>query len=293
VLAQQLTNGVVLGAVYCLFAMGFNLIFGVVHVINLLYGVYFALGAYLALLFQTRFGMPLLAVLLLAAGATGVTAALVDTVLLVRLRGRDGRYLSSLIITMGAAAFFYSLLSLVVGVEPLRFPVEAFIATTFRLGLVRISGAQILILALTPALAGALFVWLRLSRRGVAVRAAADNERAALLMGIDPARMTLMVSFLAGSLAGFAGILTGLNLGAIQPYMGETMMLRGFTIVILGGLGSLAGAAVAGLGLGVAEILIAGYGSSLYREVATFALLLLTLWLFPSGLSRQASGKRI
>src|SRR5690606_8025355 len=129
-----------------------------------------------------------------------------------------------------------------------------------------------------------LFYLLKYSKWGVAMRAAADNERASLLMGINPTMVTLGVSFLAGALAGTAGMLIGLNFNAVQPYMGEFMMLRGFAVVIIGGLGSLLGAAIAGLGLGVLEILAAAYGSSLYREVITFSLLLLTLWVFPGGL---------
>src|SRR5690606_35246855 len=113
---------------------------------------------------------------------------------------------------------------------------------------VTITGIQIAILLLAPVLIGLLFYLLKYSKWGVAMRAAADNERASLLMGINPTMVTLGVSFLAGALAGTAGMLIGLNFNAVQPYMGEFMMLRGFAVVISGGLGSLLGAAIAGLG---------------------------------------------
>jgi branched-chain amino acid transport system permease protein len=291
-LAQQLINGLVLGAIYCLFSIGFNLIFGVIHVINLVYGVYFAMGAYVALVLSTGLGLPFFAVLPAVICVVGILAAVIDWLLLTPLKGRDGRYLASLIITMGGALFLYSVLSAFFGVESRRFPTDFGPSSLFQIGCVSITGIQVAILMLAPILIGTLFYILKFCRWGIAMRAAADNERASLLMGINPATVTLGVSFLAGALAGTAGMLIGLNFNAVQPYMGEFMMLRGFAIVIIGGLGSLPGAAIAGLGLGVLEILTAAYGSSLYRDVITFSLLLLTLWVFPSGLVKQINARR-
>jgi branched-chain amino acid transport system permease protein len=291
-LAQQLINGLVLGGIYCLFSIGFNLIFGVIHVINLIYGVYFAVGAYTALVLCTQFDLPFYTVLPLVCILVGLFAAIIDWLVLLPLRNRDGRYLASLIITMGCSLFFYAAISMIFGVEARRFPFDFGPSFLIRPAGVTITGIQLVILVLVPFLVAGLFCLLKYSRWGIAIRAAADNELATLLMGIRPGAVTIGVSFLAGALAGAAGMLIGLNFNAIQPYMGESMMLRGFAIVIIGGLGSLPGAAIAGVGLGVAEILTAAYGSSLYREVITFSLLLLTLWIFPSGLVRQVNARR-
>ena len=291
-LVQQLLNGLSLGAIYCLFAVGFNLIFGVAHVINLVYGVYFALGAYVGIVLSTHLGLPFIPTIVAAACIVGVIAASVDWLLLAPLKGRSGRYLASLIMTMGGALFFYSLLTIQFGIEVQRFPANFGPTGILHLGPIIVTGVQVSILVLTPILVAGLFYFLRVSRWGVAIRAAADNERASLLMGIDPMKVILGVSFLAGALAGVAGMLIGLNFDAVQPYMGETMMLRGFAVVIIGGLGSLPGAAIAGIGLGIIEILMAAYGSSLYRDVMTFSLLLMTLWVFPGGLVKQAKVMR-
>jgi branched-chain amino acid transport system permease protein len=291
-LAQQLVNGLVLGAIYCLFSIGFNLIFGVLHAINLAYGVYFALGAYVALVLSTHAGLPFFVVLPAVICIVGVMAAIIDWLLLMPLKGREGRYLASLIITMGGSLFLYSVLSGIFGTESLRFPADFGPSMLFRIGGASITGVQVTILVLAIVLVGVLFYLLNYCRPGIAIRAAADNERASLLVGIDPVTVTLGVSFLAGALAGTAGMLIGLNFNAVQPYMGEVMMLRGFAVVIIGGLGSLPGAAIAGVGLGVLEIMMAAYGSSLYRDVMTFSLLLLTLWFFPSGLVKQINARR-
>lgn len=291
-LAQQLLNGLVLGTIYCLFSIGFNLIFGVLHVINLVYGVYFAIGAYAALVLATTFGLPFIAVVPAVVCVVGLIAAAIDWVVLTPLKGRDGRYLASLIITMGAALFLYSVLAHAFGVEARRFPNDFGPSALYRFGNISITGVQIAILAISPLLIGGLVYFLRYSRWGIAIRAAADNERASLIVGINPTLITLGVSFLAAALSATAGMLIGLNFNAVQPYMGEFMMLRGFAIVIIGGLGSLPGAAIAGLALGIMEILTSAYGSSLYREVLTFALLLLTLWVFPNGLVKQINARR-
>jgi branched-chain amino acid transport system permease protein len=112
------------------------------------------------------------------------------------------------------------------------------------------------------------------------------------LMGVNPLLVTLAVSFISGAIGGIAGVLIGLNFNAIQPYMGEQMMLRGFSVIIIGGLGDLRGALVAGLLLGLIEVLAGGYLSSSLRDAIAFALLVATLWVRPIGLFGRAAAKR-
>ena len=111
-------------------------------------------------------------------------------------------------------------------------------------------------------------------------------------MGIDTARAAAAVSWVSGALAGAAGVLIGLNFNAIHPYMGEEMMLRGFVVVILGGLGRIGGAVAAGLLLGVVEVLTAGYIASGMKEAVAFLLLVAVLWVRPAGLFGRASAAR-
>ena len=138
----------------------------------------------------------------------------------------------------------------------------------------------------------ALLALVRGSRIGLAIRAVAENPDAASLMGINGALMLRVVSFLSGAIGGAAGVLVGLNFNAIQPFMGEHMMLRGFAVIIVGGLGDLRGALLAGLLLGLAEVLTAAYLSSTLKDMIAFALLVATLWFRPLGLFGRAAAKR-
>ena len=157
---------------------------------------------------------------------------------------------------------------------------------------VRVTQAQLLILAATGILVAGLLALLRRSRLGLALRAMAEQPDAAALMGIDTGRAAMLVSFLSGTLAGAGGVLIGLNFNAIQPFMGEAMMLRGFVVIIVGGLGDVRGALIAGLALGVIEVLTAGFLSSNLTEAVAFMILVAVLWTRPQGLFGLATVRR-
>ncbi len=290
-LAQQLVNGVLLGATYALFALGFTLMFGVLRVINLTYGFYFSAGALLAL-WMTRAGVPIWAALPLAAIGAGCIAVVLDWVLLTRLRRIRAPELSSLMVTLGGVLALYSVLTSWLGPDIRRLPPGIVSADAFHIGDIRITTAQILILAATAVLVGALLALMHGTRLGLAIRAMAEKPDAAQLMGIDTERVAALVSFISGCLAGAGGVLIGLNFNAVQPYMGEAMMLRGFVVVIVGGLGDIRGALLAGLALGVIEVMTAGYVSSELKDAVAFLILVAVLWTRPSGLFGRAVIRR-
>jgi branched-chain amino acid transport system permease protein len=293
-LAQQFVNGIISGAIYALFALGFTVMFGVMRVINLTYGLYFSAGALLALLAVTALGWPLYLAIPAAVLAAGSLALVVDHMLLEPLRRARAPELASLMVTLGATLVFYSLLAspLVLGTEIRRFPAGIIGADALEFLSVRVSLTQLLILVTTLVAVVGLTFLMGHTRLGLAVRAIAENPDAAQLMGIDQAWHLHFVSFLSGALAAMAGILIGLNFNAIQPYMGETMMLKGFAVIIIGGLGNIRGAVLAGFFLGVAETLTAGYVASSLKDAVGFLLLVLTLWFRPTGLFGQATGRR-
>ncbi len=290
-LAQQLVNGVLLGATYALFALGFTLMFGVLRVINLTYGFYFSAGALLAL-WLTQSGAPIWLALPAAAVGAGCIAVVCDWILLSRLRRIQAPELSSLMVTLGGVLALYSALTSWLGPDIRRLPPSVISAEAFHLGEVRITTAQILILAATTVLVGALLALMRGTRLGLAIRAMAEKPDAAQLMGIDTGRAAALVSFISGCLAGAGGVLIGLNFNAIHPYMGETMMLRGFVVIIVGGLGDIRGALLAGLALGVIEVMTAGYVSSGLKEAVAFLILVAVLWTRPNGLFGRAVMRR-
>ncbi|WP_395664287.1 branched-chain amino acid ABC transporter permease [Methylocella sp.] len=290
-LAQQIVNGLVAGSAYALFALGFTLMFGVLRIVNLTYGFYFSLGAYVAL-FLTRAGLPFGLALPAAAAATGVVAVALDFVFLARLRAREAPELASLMVTLGATLLLYSAMTALLGSEIRRFPPGLADAAPFVIGPATISPAQLAILAAAFLFALGLILVLRATKTGLAMRAMAENPEAAELMGMDTGAVMRRVSFLCGAIAGASGVLVGLLYNAITPYMGEAMALKGFAVIILGGLGDVAGALIAGLVIGLAEALTAGFVSSLYKDAVGFLLLVLTLWARPQGLFGRAAARR-
>lgn len=290
-LAQQLVNGLLLGATYALFALGFTLTFGVLRVINLTYGFYFTAGAFVAW-YLARAGAGLALALPASAVAAGGIAVVLDALLLTRLRRARADELASLMVTLGAVLALYAGMTALLGADIRRLPPDVLGSAAIALGPVRVTQAQLLILGAAAVLAGGL-VWLvRFSRIGLGIRAVAENPEAAGLMGIDAARIAVLVSFVSGALAGAGGVLIGLAFNAIHPYMGEQMMLRGFVVVILGGLGDIFGALLAGLLLGVVEVLTAAYLASGLKEAVAFALLVLVLWTRPAGLFGRPPARR-
>src|SRR4051812_28938259 len=290
--AQQLVNGVLLGATYALFTLGFTLMFGVLRVINLTYGFYFSAGALIALWLVRSLGWPIAAALPGAAIASGLIAVVLDWLLLSRLRRVRAPELASLMVTLGGVLALYSALTAWLGPDIRRLPPDAISAEAFHIGDIRVTAAQLLILGATAILVAALILLLRRTKLGLAIRAMAEKPDAAQLMGIDVARAAATVSFLSGALAGAGGVLIGLNFNAIHPYMGETMMLRGFVVIIVGGLGDIRGALIAGLALGIIEVMTAGYIDSGLKEAVAFLILVAVLWTRPSGLFGRAVIRR-
>ncbi len=286
--AQQLANGLVLGATYALFALGFTLMFGVLKVLNLTYGFYFTAGALVALELCRSLELSIWLALPLGMIAAGLLAVIIDTALLTPLRRARAPELSSLMVTLGAVLLLYSVLSMGLGTEIRRFPIGTLPSAALIFGEVRLGAAQILIVVTTAVMVAGLWVLLSRTRLGLALRAVAENEDAARLMAINVPRTVMLASLLSGVMAGAAGILIGLNQNAIQPYMGESMMLRGFAVIIIGGLGDVRGAVVAGLLLGVVEVMAAGYIDSTIKDGVAFTLMVLVLWLKPSGLLGRA-----
>jgi branched-chain amino acid transport system permease protein len=291
-LAQQIANGIVAGSTYALFALGFTLMFGVLGVVNLTYGFYFSMGAFLALSFTTALLVPLALAIAAAAILTGLFAILLDFLLLTRLRRTKAPELASLMVTLGATLFLYSAATAIFGTDIRRFPAAVFDGGAFEIWGVRLTLSQLLIAGTAAASVGLLLFVMHGTRLGLAIRALAENSDATELMGVNAGAVMSLVSFISGAIAAVAGILVGLNYNAIQPYMGEAMMLKGFAVIILGGLGDIRGALFAGLAVGLLESLTAGYFASTWKEAVGFILLVATLWVRPAGFFGRASARR-
>jgi branched-chain amino acid transport system permease protein len=285
---QQLMNGLVSGSVYALFALGFTLIFGTHQILNLAHAGVFMAGAFVAY-YAVLAGVPLWAASVLAMAAAGVLSYLLDLTAFRRLRLRGQIEFSALISSIGANLVMTSVAQGISHTKVVSFPFGTFPNQFFHVFGLRIALLQIVIIIVVAILLAALIYYLHYTSFGRQVRAVAGNERAAMLLGVNPDFVFFQTFFISGALAGMAGVLIGLLFNAIHFLMGEPYMLRAFVVVVLGGLGSIPGAVVAGLLLGMMQTLTVAYLPSGLSDTIIYALLFVILLLKPSGLFGKQS----
>ena len=283
-LEQQLVNALSLGCVYALFALGFTLIFGVLGVINLSHGAIFMVGAYAAEQAVTRFAMPLWGALLFAFVFCGLLGLVIDFLVLKPLRARQAPHLIPMIATIGVAIILNNGVQGIFGAQSLRFPPGLVPEENLSLGGVQLTVLELGIIFLSFALMAVLLLALKKTQFGRAMRAIAESPKAAYLLGINVEGLFFMTSFAAAGLGGVAGVLIGLYSNALFPLMGQPMLHKGIAVIILGGMGDIRGALIAGLFLGFAEVLSVAYIGSSMRDAVGFGLLFLVLLVRPKGL---------
>lgn len=292
-LAQQLVNGLSLGALYALFALGFTLIFGVLGVINLSHGAIFMVGAYSGLEAIACLGLPLWLALPFAFLVSGLFGFLVDVLVLKPLRRRHAPHLIPMIATIGIGIALNNTVQGVFGAQNLRFPAGTISNDTISIAGVGLTALELAIILLSFALMAALMVVIRKTQLGRALRAIAESPRAAYLVGINVEGLFMLTSFVAAGLGGVAGVLIGLYSNAIFPLMGQPMLQKGVAVIILGGMGDIRGALFAGLFLGFAEVLSVAYVGSTMRDAVAFGLLFLILLVRPKGLFGTTNERKV
>jgi branched-chain amino acid transport system permease protein len=277
---EQLVNGVMLGAVYALIAIGYTLIFGVLGLLHLAHGEVFMVGAFAGLVAVRATGSILLA-MAFAMVVTGVLGVVIERVAFRPLRG--AHHLAPLATTIGAGIVLQETTRWYFGPEQKGFP-PTLAANVWQLGPLRISSAQAFLLVTAVVLMAALHLFLARTSAGRAIRASAEDQSVATLLGVN-VNGTIVVCFLIGSaLAGAAGVLVGLIYNSVHPFIGVQMGIKGLVVMLLGGLGNVTGAMLAGVLLGILEVLGAGYLASSYRDAFAFGALMLVLLVRPEGL---------
>lgn len=284
-LAQQILNGLISGAIYALFALGFNLIFGVQKVLNLAHGAIFMSGAFIAY-YAVLAGLPFWLALLIAMVACGFASVLIDRFGFQKLRKysqMDAEF-GALVISIGVGQILTSMAQKLSQTKVLSFPFDTFPVEFYRgLGM-RISLLQVTITVMVVVLVVCLALFLQRTTFGRQVRAVAINPRASALLGINARSVFMLTFFIAGAMAALAGVMIGLSFNSIQFMMGEPYMLKAFVVVVLGGLGNLGGAVVASLLLGVGQALCAAYLPPGLSDILIFATLFVVLIFKPNGL---------
>lgn len=296
---QQLTNGLAVGGIYALIALGYTMVYGVLKLINFAHSDLFTLGAYLGLtllstlLLTDRLG-PLWGTLLLAAlvmGLIAVVGALLDRVAYRPLR--ESPRLSAVVSALGASIFLQNTIMLIYGARFQVYPQNILPMTALNLFGIQVPVIRILVLLGSLALMTVLYLFIQKTRIGTAIRAAAIDQGAARLMGIDVNRVILLVFMIGPALGGAAGLMVGLYYGQINFTMGWVYGLKAFTAAILGGIGNIPGAMVGGLLLGVIEALGATYLSVAWKDAIAFLVLILILIVRPMGLLGERVAEKV
>jgi branched-chain amino acid transport system permease protein len=282
-IAQQLLNALVVGSVYALFALGFTLIFGVHHILNLAHGAVFMWGAFVGLYAVTGLHLPFPLALLCASIVAGLLSVALDWLAFRPLRRRGAPEFSAIVTSIGAGLILMNIAQRVSETRVLRYPFGTFPIEVYSVFGLRVTLLQVVIVASVACIVAALFAYMFYTSFGRQIRAVAVNERTAALLGVNPQSVYFQTFFISGALAGAAGVLIGIAFNSVHFLMGEPYMLRAFVVIVLGGLGSIGGAVIAGLLLGLIQTFTIAYISTDLSDAVIFSLLFLILLVRPTG----------
>ena len=298
-LLQQLINGLTLGAIYSLIALGYTLVYGILMLINFAHAEVLMVGAFVGLGVQLFFPpsltsgpLGLLLVFALSMAAAGILNVLVERLAYRPLRNISR--LAPLISAIGVSIILQNAVFLWVSNQSQNFPVIMEMRS-FRLAGADISSLQIVILFTALGLMAALHFFIRKTKMGKAMRACADDMEAAELMGIDTKKIIAVTFLVGGALGGAAGALNGMYYGSIKYNLGFLPGMKAFTAAVLGGIGNIQGAVLGGFILGLLEVAVAGYlpGGAEWKDVIAFLVLICVLLARPSGLLGEKTGEKV
>jgi branched-chain amino acid transport system permease protein len=289
-LLQQLLNGVSLGAIYALIAIGYTMVYGVLRFINFAHSDVFMIGAFVGWAAVEKWGFPHgtigggLLVLLVAMAVCAALGVVIEKLAYKPLRGRST--LTVLITAIGVSLLIQNVAQnqrIGFGPNPKAFP-EVFPVRQIHLGGLTLSSNQLVVIFVTIVLLGALYWIVHHTRVGTAMRALSFNATAASLVGINNNAVISFTFALGSAMAGAGGVLYAMNYPSIDPLMGTLPGLKAFVAAVLGGIGNLPGAALGGLLIGLIETFVSGTRLSTYRDAIAFAILILILLFRPAGL---------
>lgn len=296
---QQLLNGLAVGGIYALVALGYTMVYGVLKLINFAHGDLFTIGAYLGLTllvfasFASFFPLPL--AILLVFVLVGLSVAAIGFLLertAYRPLRRAGR-LSAVVSALGASIFFQNAIMLIY--EPRVYVFPDFLRPSFTVSLFGMTfpGIRLLIIGVSVLLMLALWAFIQKTRTGIAIQAVAIDQDAARLVGINVDRIISLVFLIGPGLGGIAGLMVGIYYGQIDFTMGWGYGLKAFIAAILGGIGNIPGAMLGGFLLGVIEALASGYISMAWKDAIAFCVLIVILILRPTGILGERTADKL
>jgi len=291
-LLQQIVNGISLGSIYALIALGYTMVYGIIKLINFAHCDVYMIGAYVGYVCMAKLGLDFFPSLLASMLVCTLLGVVIEKIAYKPLR--NATRITALITAIGVSLFLEYTTMFFASADVRTYPpMTGFMAKTFKMGDVVISAQQILIAVITVILMVLLQLIVKKTRIGKAMRAVSLDKDAAELMGID-VDSTISFTFALGSaLAGAAGILVGVYYNSINPLMGVLPGLKAFVAAVFGGIGIIPGAMLGGYLIGIIEVFVAGFGYSMYRDAVVFAILILILILRPAGLLGKNTGEKV
>jgi branched-chain amino acid transport system permease protein len=290
---EQIVNGIILGSMYALIAIGFSLIYGIVRLINFAHGDIVTIGSFamLASAVALKIPFPLAILVVLVTGAA--TGMMIERIAFRPMRGAP--QVTGFIASLAVAIVIENIGIMTLTAQPRSFIVPAYLSKFIAIGPLSVRAIDLAIVVLAVLLMAALALFVRFTRTGMAMRATAENYNVARLMGINIDRMILLAFAIGSALAAAAGLMWGSKYSQISPLMGLIPGLKAFVAAVIGGVGSISGAMLGGYVLGLAEVLLVGLlppEYSGYRNVFVFAVLIIILLVMPNGLLGRSTEER-
>ncbi|AFM43535.1 amino acid/amide ABC transporter membrane protein 1, HAAT family [Desulfosporosinus acidiphilus SJ4] len=278
---QQIVNGLSLGSIYALIALGYTMVYGIVKLINFAHGDVMMVGAYAGWYATTVLHLPFLPALLLAMITCAILGVIIERIAYKPLR--NASRIAALITAIGVSLFLEYGGMLVVTAQVRTYP-PVFPETIYNIGGVVFKYGDVVMIVTSVVLMALLHFIVQFTKMGKAMRAVSYNKDAALLMGINTNNIISFTFAIGSALAAAAGVLMGVYFNTIDPLMGIIPGLKAFVAAVLGGIGIIPGAMVGGLVLGLVESIVSGFGASTWRDAVAFLILILVLIIKPSGL---------
>ena len=278
---QQLINGISLGSIYALIALGYTMIYGILKLINFAHGDIYMLGAYFGFVATTMFGFSFLPAILFAMACAAVAGIIIERIAYRPMR--NAPRIAILITAIGVSFLLEYGMMLIATPQPRTFP-AVFSADVYHLGPLVVNSQQVVILVSAIILMAVLTYIVQYTKIGKAMRAVSFDTDAARLMGINIDRVISATFALGSALAAAGGVLVGIYYNSIDPLMGMVPGIKAFVAAVLGGIGIIPGAMVGGIILGVVEAMVSGFISSTFRDAAAFGILIIILLYNPAGI---------
>lgn len=286
---QQMTNGLVLGSMYALVAIGFSLIYSILRLVNFAHGDVLTIGAFAGLFMLVILKLPFWSAVIAVALLGLLVGVAIERVAFRPIR--EAPQVTGFITSLAISSILQNVGIITLTAQPRTFRIPEWLGKVNLVGGVAFRNIDMFIVGLTVGLLVALSLWVKRTKTGMAMRAVAENLAVARLMGINVNRIVMMSFALGSALATLAGMMWAAKYGQIDPLMGFVPGLKAFVAAVIGGVGSLPGAIMGGYLLGISEVFFVGmlppeYGS--YRDAFVFGLLLVLLLIRPSGISGRA-----